>query len=299
MEPGPDHPRHRCPATHRWQSTPTEYLCRQRHRPHSRRSAEWLPPLFWPRPSSPGLPALRAAPLDEALRDQPYDGRGPPARPRWTMSDSSRPSQGIGTGQAPLCWSARAHEPARRRGSSSATSVTALHSRRMRRYAHTTPILAHRNARASEPYPGAGPDPSFRAIRTFSICTVLTGPRRARSNDLRLTARSTQSEEVRHNHAPRPGTDRPTSRDPSESRTTRTISSTTSVRRQPRQVRMGAMPRPRRLELRRPWLELRRPWLELRRPWLELRRRWLELRRPWLELRRPWLELRRPWLELR
>ena len=89
-------------------------------------------------PSWPAEQAPRAGPGAAGPHGRPSSGRGRPGRPRWTTNGSSRPSPGTGRGRAPLCWSVRARERARRPGSSSATAVTALPSRRRCRYAHTT-----------------------------------------------------------------------------------------------------------------------------------------------------------------
>ncbi len=100
-----------------------------------------------------GRPAPRAGPAGEGPPGPPSDGRGRPARPRWTTSGSSRPSRGRGRGRAPPCWSVPARGRARRPGSSSATPVTALHSRRSAGTHIRPSILAHHGAEPSEPLP--------------------------------------------------------------------------------------------------------------------------------------------------
>ena len=103
--------------------------------------------------------------------------------------------------------------------------------------AHTTlhpRTSRHRSGRAVGPGPPACPT---SARRRSSTAPVATGPRRARSKARRFCAESTQLTEPRHNQAPRPGSVRPGTSDPSSRRTTRTIVSAGPVRRHPMQVR--------------------------------------------------------------
>ncbi len=87
------------------------------------------------------------------------------------------------------------------------------------------------------------------ASRNRSTASRSTGARRALENPSRRWARSTQRIDSAHSHAPRPGRSRPMARSPAPVRTTRTRASGDAVRRQPTQVRRGAMREP---PLRRP-----------------------------------------------
>lgn len=144
----------------------------RRHELHRHRRCRTMRPAPWSssqRPSSsrssssvPVVPP--AAPVGEDPRDRPSAGRGRPARPRRTTNGSSPPSRGTGRGQVPLCWSSRARERARRRGSSSATAVTALPSLSYVLTRTCDPLSSHITApappspvRASARTPGARP----------------------------------------------------------------------------------------------------------------------------------------------
>ena len=173
-------------------------------------------PSSWRQPSWPEVQALRAAPVGGGPPGPPFGGRGRPGRPRWTTNGSSHPSRGTGRGQAPLCWSGRAHERARRRGSSSATAVTALHS------------MSHMQTRTYDPLSShiTAPDPPSPALATLRVAIGAhssTGlPRHSRPAHGRpartpaapLPDRNTQASPYRATHPGRADAGRPGARRP-------------------------------------------------------------------------------------
>ena len=228
------------------------------------RPVPWPPPwmLFWPRRAPWSEPvAPRAGRAGAILLDRPCDGRDRLERPRWTTNGSSRPSRGTGRGREPPCWSARAHERARRHGSSSATALTAfLRRHRSPNRGRRTPILAHQWLGSAEPCSSSSARTTWS--RSASTADRATRWRSARSNARRRMAASTHPGESPHSQAPRPGWARPRTSAPDRSCVTRTSSSAGRTRRHPMQVRRGAMPDRPRLRLPRsspppdPWPHL-------------------------------------------
>ena len=123
-------------------------------------------------------------------------------------------------------------------------------------------ILAHHGPAPPEANPSnpARPDPN--SIRSWSTRALPTSARNARLKAWRLAARSRHSGDARQSHAPRPGSVRLTANAPESRRTSRISPSVAQVRRQPMQVRNGAMPgtpRPHRRWTPRPGLPRRLP----------------------------------------
>ncbi len=138
-------------------------------------------------------------------------------------------------------------------------------------------ILAHHGPAPPEADPSnpAGRDPNSN--RSWSTRALPTSARIARLKALRLAARSRHSGDAWHSHAPRPGSVRLIANAPESRRTSRTSPSVERVRRQPMQVRSGAMPgtpRPHRRWTPRPGLRWTpRPGLPRRLHRLPLERR--------------------------
>ena len=195
-----------------------------------------LPSLPWS--PSPASRALQAELHDGGLRRQPCDEPDRPVRLQWTTSGFSHRYPSRRLGQRSLCSSGQAHEPTRRRGSSSARCPQCL--------THTTgpfrrwfTILTHSQLLA---HLSEGSSPPMRARRTSRSASPSepTPLLNARGSEPDLTAFWTQVR-VGQSHAPLPGIPRPAPKTPGFTRPKR-MSAPSSLRwRHPTQVLWGIM----------------------------------------------------------